>query len=132
MFGNTGRIAKIDLSEGKVEDLFLPEDLYRAFIGGSGLAAKLFSDMADMSADALSPEALLLFLNGPLAGVKLSGASRFSAAGVRGRAGVRGARTHRPGARRCAAHQNTARADRRSRPAGWAAPPAPGISRSMR
>ncbi|MBP7603573.1 MAG: aldehyde ferredoxin oxidoreductase family protein [Spirochaetes bacterium] len=81
MFGNTGRIAKIDLSEGKVEDLFLPEDLYRAFIGGSGLAAKLFSDMADMSADALSPEALLLFLNGPLAGVKLSGASRFSAAG---------------------------------------------------
>ncbi len=81
MFRNTGRIATIDLSEGKVEDLSLREDLYRAFIGGSGLAAKLFNDMADMSAGALAPEALLLFINGPLAGVKLSGASRFSAAG---------------------------------------------------
>ncbi|HPV97758.1 MAG TPA: aldehyde ferredoxin oxidoreductase family protein [Spirochaetota bacterium] len=80
MFGNTGKIVRVDLSEERVEDLLPSEELYRSFIGGSGLAAKLFNDMADMSADALSPGALLIFMNGPLAGVKLSGASRFSAA----------------------------------------------------
>lgn len=80
MYANTGRIAKVDLTGGKTEDIRLSEEVYRAFMGGSGLAAKLFHDMADMSADALSPEALLIFMNGPLAGVKLSGASRMCAA----------------------------------------------------
>ncbi|HSV95897.1 MAG TPA: aldehyde ferredoxin oxidoreductase family protein [Spirochaetota bacterium] len=80
MYANTGKIAKVDLTARKVEDMRLSEEVYRAFIGGSGLAAKLFMDMADMSADALSPEAPLIFMNGPLAGVRLSGASRMSAA----------------------------------------------------
>jgi aldehyde:ferredoxin oxidoreductase len=80
MFANTGKIAKVDLTSGRLDDIHLPEETYRAFIGGSGLAAKLFMDMADMSAAALSPEAPLIFMNGPMAGVKLSGASRMSAA----------------------------------------------------
>lgn len=80
MFANTGRIAKVDLTSGRLDDIHLPEETYRAFIGGSGLAAKLFMDTADMSAGALTPEAPLIFMNGPLAGVKLSGASRMSAA----------------------------------------------------
>ncbi len=80
MFANTGKIAKVDLMSGRLDDIHLPEETYRAFIGGSGLAAKLFMDMADMSAAALSPEAPLIFMNGPMAGVKLSGASRMSAA----------------------------------------------------
>lgn len=81
MKGNTGRIAAVDLSAGTVEMLHYPEDTYRQFIGGSGMAARLFWDRADFSADPLAPQALLVFMNGPLAGVKLSGASRMSAAG---------------------------------------------------
>ncbi|HNW27014.1 MAG TPA: aldehyde ferredoxin oxidoreductase family protein [Spirochaetota bacterium] len=79
MHGNTGKIADISLAEGTVTMLNLPEDTYRSFIGGSGLGAKLFWDRADFSADPLSPEALFILMNGPLTGIRLSGASRMSA-----------------------------------------------------
>ncbi|MBW2675386.1 MAG: aldehyde ferredoxin oxidoreductase family protein [Deltaproteobacteria bacterium] len=79
MKGNTGRIADINLTTGTVNTLELPEETYRRFIGGSGLAAKVFWDRADFSADALSPEALFILMNGPLTGIKLSGVSRMSA-----------------------------------------------------
>ncbi len=80
MNGNTGTIADINLASGKTDMLSFSEEIYRKFIGGSGLAAKIFHDRADFNADPLSPEALLMFMNGPLAGVRLSGASRMSAA----------------------------------------------------
>ncbi|MDO9515524.1 MAG: aldehyde ferredoxin oxidoreductase family protein [Syntrophales bacterium] len=79
MNGNTGRIADINLTTGAVEILELPEETYRDFIGGSGLAAKVFWDRADFSADPLSPEALFILMNGPLTGIKLSGVSRMNA-----------------------------------------------------
>jgi len=79
MNGNTGRIADINLTTGAVEILELPEETYRRFIGGSGLAAKVFWDRADFSADPLSPEALFILMNGPLTGIKLSGVSRMNA-----------------------------------------------------
>lgn len=79
MKGNTGRIAVINLTTGVVDNLQLSEETYRRFIGGSGLAAKVFWDRADFSAAALSPEALFILMNGPLAGIKLSGASRMNA-----------------------------------------------------
>jgi aldehyde:ferredoxin oxidoreductase len=81
MKGNTGKIIQVDLTSGAVDRVFPPEEDYRMFVGGSGLAAKIFWDRANFHADPLSPEALLMFLNGPFAGLKLSGASRFSTAG---------------------------------------------------
>jgi aldehyde:ferredoxin oxidoreductase len=81
MKGNTGKIIEIDLSTGKIEFAALPEDHYKKYIGGSGLAAKYFWEKADFKVDPLSSEALLLFMNGPFAGLKLSGASRSCVAG---------------------------------------------------
>ena len=69
----------IDLTENTVESLTLPEDTYRSFMGGSGLGAKIFWDRGDFAADPLSPEALFILMNGPLTGIKLSGASRMNA-----------------------------------------------------
>lgn len=80
MKGNTGVIADINLTSASVGTLNYPEEAYARFIGGSGLAAKLYSDRTAFSIEPLSPEALLIFMNGPLAGVKLSGASRMCAA----------------------------------------------------
>ncbi|HPG53642.1 MAG TPA: aldehyde ferredoxin oxidoreductase family protein, partial [Smithellaceae bacterium] len=68
-----------NLSTGIVKILELPVDTYRRFVGGSGLAAKIFWDRADFSAGALSPEAILILMNGPLTGIKLSGVSRMNA-----------------------------------------------------
>jgi aldehyde:ferredoxin oxidoreductase len=81
MKGNTGKIIQVDLTSGKIQTECLQEADYLAYIGGSGLAAKLFWDRSKIPADPLSPESLLIFMNGPFAGLKLSGASRFSVAG---------------------------------------------------
>ncbi|MGO9119516.1 MAG: aldehyde ferredoxin oxidoreductase family protein [Desulfomonilaceae bacterium] len=81
MHGNTGKILRVDLSTGEIRTSNLPEEYYRKYIGGSGLAAKVFWEEGDFNADPLSPEAMLIFMNGPFAGLKLSGASRNSVAG---------------------------------------------------
>ena len=75
------RVPRVDLSTGEIRAANLPEEYYRKFIGGSGLAAKVFWEEGDFDADPLSPEAMLIFMNGPFAGLKLSGASRNSVAG---------------------------------------------------
>lgn len=79
MYGNTGKVAHINCSTGTIETISLQEDIYKKFIGGSGLAAKLFWDYADFSANPFSEKSVLIFMNGPLAGVPLSGTSRMSA-----------------------------------------------------
>ncbi|HTY26425.1 MAG TPA: aldehyde ferredoxin oxidoreductase family protein [Desulfomonilaceae bacterium] len=81
MHGNTGKILNVNLIAGEIRVATLPEEYYRAYIGGSGLAAKVFWELGDLNADPLSPEAMLIFMNGPFAGLKLSGASRNSVAG---------------------------------------------------
>ena len=81
MFGNTGKVIEIDLTGGSAEITDLPEEYYKKYIGGSGLATKVFWERGDFDADPLSPEAMLIFMNGPFAGLKLSGASRNSVAG---------------------------------------------------
>ena len=81
MKANTGKIIRVDLNAGAVSIEMLPENNYREYVGGSGLAAKYFWEKGDFNADALSPEAMLIFMNGPFSGLKLSGASRNSVAG---------------------------------------------------
>ena len=81
MKANTGKIIRVDLNAGAVNIETLPENNYREYVGGSGLAAKYFWDKGDFNADALSPESLLIFMNGPFSGLKLNGASRNSVAG---------------------------------------------------
>jgi aldehyde:ferredoxin oxidoreductase len=80
MYGNTGKIIRIDLDSGGTSIESLPAEYYRNFIGGSGLAAKYFWENGDFTAEPLSPAAMLIFMNGPLAGLRLSGASRGSVA----------------------------------------------------
>jgi len=81
MNGNTGTVIDVNLSEGLIDKIAPPEEWYVRYVGGSGLAAKLFWERGDFDAGPLSPEAMLLFINGPFAGLKLSGTSRNSVAG---------------------------------------------------
>ncbi len=78
-YGNTGRILWVDLGSGKWEERELPEEVYREYIGGAGLAAKLLYDHGHLDAAPLDPENPLILAAGPLTGVGLSGSSRFSA-----------------------------------------------------
>jgi aldehyde:ferredoxin oxidoreductase len=81
MKANTGKIINVDLTAGCSRIETLPEEYYKKYIGGSGLAAKIFWERGRFDIDPLAPEAMLIFMNGPFAGLKISGASRNSVAG---------------------------------------------------
>ncbi len=75
--GNWGKILKVNLSTGEFEDVEVQENLYRDYLGGSGLAAKWFFDNKLWEADPLSPENHLMVMMGPLSGTGLPGTARL-------------------------------------------------------
>ncbi|MCK4697971.1 MAG: aldehyde ferredoxin oxidoreductase, partial [Dehalococcoidia bacterium] len=56
MNGYMGKILRVDLSAGEMRDEPLNEEYARAFVGGSGLAARIIYDMIDGDTDPLGPE----------------------------------------------------------------------------
>jgi aldehyde:ferredoxin oxidoreductase len=78
MNGYMGRILCIDLSTGKVRDEPLNEPYARAFVGGSGLAARYVYDMVDGDTDPLGPGNPLILMTGPLVGTAMPSAGRCS------------------------------------------------------
>ena len=77
-YGNMGKVMEVDLSSGTTSDIELDEEIYRQYIGGTGLAAKLLYDRGNLQAEPLDPDNLLIFATGPLTGIGASGSSRFS------------------------------------------------------
>jgi aldehyde:ferredoxin oxidoreductase len=78
MNGYMGKLLYVDLTAGELRDEPLDLDLARAFIGGSGLAARLIYDMVDGDTDPLGPESPLVFMTGPLVGTAMPSAGRCS------------------------------------------------------
>ncbi|MFX0200940.1 MAG: aldehyde ferredoxin oxidoreductase N-terminal domain-containing protein [Candidatus Hodarchaeota archaeon] len=79
-FGYAGNILNIDLSSGKVTET--PTKVYAdRFIGGRGLAAKLYWDQVAPETGALDPDNLLIFVTGPLAGIPGLAGSRWQICG---------------------------------------------------
>jgi len=81
MGGYTNRILEVDLSTNELSITDLPDSDKKRFIGGSGVAAKIFLDRFNIQADPLSPDNPLIIMNGPLTGTTLPGTSRFAACG---------------------------------------------------
>jgi len=66
-FGYAGKILKVDLSEASMIDV--PTSNYAdRFIGGRGIAAKIYWDEVPPEAKAFDPENRLIFMTGPMAG----------------------------------------------------------------
>jgi aldehyde:ferredoxin oxidoreductase len=75
-FGWTGKILQVDLATGAME--MLPTHAYaEKFIGGRGIAAKLYWDMVGPMPDAFAPENPLIIMTGPLAGTPAPACSRI-------------------------------------------------------
>jgi aldehyde:ferredoxin oxidoreductase len=74
-----GKILEVNLANGSIAHSTLEQDILRRFIGGSGLAAKLFLDRVSPDVDPLSGENILFIMTGPLAGTALPGVSRLAA-----------------------------------------------------
>jgi aldehyde:ferredoxin oxidoreductase len=78
MHGYMGKILRVDLSAGDIREEPLNEAYARAFVGGSGLAARYIYDMVDGDTDPLGPDNPLVFMTGPLVGTAMPSAGRCS------------------------------------------------------
>ena len=76
MKGCWGKILTIDLSVGNVSTLALPEKLYREYIGGSGIGARLLYDMTGPETDPLGPDNPIIWMAGPFTGTKVPTSGR--------------------------------------------------------
>jgi len=77
-YGNMGKILEVDLTVGTTAEIEPDEEVYRDYIGGAGLAAKLLYDRGNLEAGPLDTDNLLIFAAGPLTGIGFSGSSRLS------------------------------------------------------
>ncbi|MFH2044327.1 MAG: aldehyde ferredoxin oxidoreductase N-terminal domain-containing protein [Pseudomonadota bacterium] len=77
LYGYTGKILSVDLSSGKLTSI--PTMNYAdKYIGGRGIAAKIFWDEVPPEVGAFDPQNRLIFMTGPLAGIPGLGASRWT------------------------------------------------------
>jgi len=75
-FGYAGAILEVNLSQGHTVNL--PTDEYAdRFIGGRGIAAKLYWDKVSRQTKAFDPENCLIFATGPMAGFTRLAGSRW-------------------------------------------------------
>jgi aldehyde:ferredoxin oxidoreductase len=79
LYGYSGRIARIDLTNGRVWTEVLKEDFARQYIGGKGFGAKILCEELTPKTDPYEPSNLLIFATGPVNGLVLSGASKLCA-----------------------------------------------------
>ncbi len=77
MYGYLGKIMRIDLTTGKMENTFYSEEVMRKYIGGSGLGARILYDETTSETDPLGPENPLIFLTGPVEGTKTPNGGRY-------------------------------------------------------
>ncbi len=78
--GYAGRILEVDLSSGQTLEL-ATADYSERFLGGRGLAARLYWERVPAQAEALGPGNALVIATGPLAGVPGFGGSRWLVCG---------------------------------------------------
>ena len=75
-----GKILDVDLSSGTNKTTKLKDDVLRKFVGGAGLAARLFLDRVPPDVGPLSDKNTLFLMSGPLSGTNFPTSSRLLAA----------------------------------------------------
>ena len=81
MKGFHGKILEVDLSSGEMKETIVPVQYYRDYLGGSGLAAKIFDERDYVSYAPLSEEASLLIFSGILTGYNVPTACKAAFCG---------------------------------------------------
>ena len=80
--GYFGKILRVDLTTGELQDQPLPLTLTRQYLGGSGLAARYLYDETSASTDPVGPDNLLCFMAGPFTGTPVPASNRFAVAAL--------------------------------------------------
>jgi len=79
-FGYAGKILRVDLSSGQISEA-TTSDYADRFLGGRGIAAKIYWDEVQPETSAFDPENRLIFATGPLCGIPVIGGSRWTVCG---------------------------------------------------
>ena len=77
-YGYTGKIIEVDLTSKEYKLRTIPDEDYRNYLGGSGLAGKLLYSEFDQTKPALSEENPLIFMAGLLTGTRATAAAKLS------------------------------------------------------
>jgi len=78
LFGYNGKIARIDLTSGKIVVEEPPEEYYQRYLGGRGFIITTLLKELSTGIDPLGPENKLIFALGPVTGMPLPGSGRNS------------------------------------------------------
>lgn len=76
-FGFTGRMLRVNLSKGTVEEEPLDVEASRDFLGGKGYGAYILFRELKKGTDPLGPDNKLVFMTGPLTGTRAPTGNRF-------------------------------------------------------
>ena len=76
--GYAGKILMVDLTRGTIKEESPSEDIYRDFLGGTGLGVRILYERLKPKADPLGPDNILGFVTGPLTGTTVPGSGRFT------------------------------------------------------
>ena len=77
MYGMSGKLLRVNLTDGTIKTEAIPADLAEKYIGGRGLGTKYYVDEVPAGVDALSPENKLIMMTGPLTGTFATSAGRY-------------------------------------------------------
>ena len=80
-FATMGKILNADLTTGEIRVEPVPDEIYRTYLSGTGLAARLLFDRIPAGADPLGPENILGFVAGLLTGTPSYFTGRWSVVG---------------------------------------------------
>ncbi|MFC1991223.1 aldehyde ferredoxin oxidoreductase family protein [Chloroflexota bacterium] len=77
--GYMGKILFVNLSTGEIAEEIPDESLYRDFIGGYGIGAKILYDRQKAGVDPLGPDNMFGLITGPLTGTPANTGARYTA-----------------------------------------------------
>ena len=76
--GIVGKILRVNLSDKSITAQGYDEDLFKKYIGGDGVAARLLYDELPLGIHPLEPENILVISAGPLVGTNLQASCNTS------------------------------------------------------
>ena len=78
MYGSTGKILRVDLTQGKLWDEALDEATLRKYLGGTGIGIKYLFKEVDPKLDWSDPKNIVYLGSGPLGGTRIPGCASIS------------------------------------------------------
>lgn len=78
MFGGHGKLLRVNLSESKISEEEIPQDLFDKFLTGAGLATHYLYHEVPKGAEPLGPENELIFMSGAITGAQAPSTGRYN------------------------------------------------------